>query len=269
MSPDPGTEHPARPAADDSLAAHAARVTQGDANAVEELLAQLEPLVPQLLAIVRRGRTASLQARIQSTGIVNEALHSLVNGLRRHRFEHLVSAKAVWDLLVVIVHHKLRTEVRRQMRDKRSPGREVRSDEGRPTFVARPADRPSEVPQSLLQAIEASHASVGDSTLAASTPDVSGPEQPAAVNPHLDAPAAELVAWLESWGDELRSVHPKAIDILEWSFCGWSTEQIGQILDLHRRSVQLIKQKLRALLEQKLGLKGDGDDPAPGHHTHR
>jgi hypothetical protein len=260
MSPEarcatPGQPHPPqeRPA-DESLAAYAARVAHGDANAVDELMARLGPFVPQLLAIVRRGRSAPLQARIESTGVVNAALLSLVTGLREHRFDQLVSALGVRDLLVAIVRHKLGTQVRRETRAKRSPAREVPSGEGRPVRAADPAAPPTDVPQALLQAVEASAPPAADA--AAETRSYPGPGGPAASAPRLDAAAAELVAWLESWGDELRQVHPKAIDIMEWSFCGWSTAQIGQALDLSHRSVQLIKQKLRTLMEQKLGLRG-------------
>ena len=238
---------------DPSLADPIARVVGGDRAAETELVARLEPLIPTLLAIVRRGRPKELAARIHSTGVVSEAIFDLLQWLRARDPGEVIGADDVRRVLFHITRMRLLDAVR----GGRRRGREVQGDSGAlATAPAAPGRGPSDVPGRVFAAIEESGAASGPG----------GAGRPG--NPNLDRAAEELVGWLENWGDELRSIHPKAIEIIDWSFCGWSTEQIGQILNLKQRTVQLIKQRLLPLLERKLGLGGDSDDdrPNPGVH---
>jgi hypothetical protein len=211
------------------------------------LLARLEPFVPQLLAIVRRGRPASLQARIQSTGVVNDALFDLIRRLRKEKPAAQLSAEDVRTLLICITKRRLSDEIRAARRDCRASHREVQTPDGHPRSIPDAQPSPVDVPLSLLRAM-------ADSGTA---------DLPAAAAPDLDlkvaAAAEELVDWLESWGDELRSVHPAAIHILELSFRGRSNQHIAEEIGLGVRRVQMIKQTLCELLEAKL---------VRGEHTH-
>jgi DNA-directed RNA polymerase specialized sigma24 family protein len=235
---------PADSAADNSLAGHAAGVAKGDRAAEALLVARLEPLIPKLYAIVRRGRPKDQAGRVHTTSVVYDALFDLLEWLRKHDPAARIGADDVRRVLFHITRMRLLDALRGSRRN-----REVQTDDGAPLWATAPAREPSDIPRHVLKAIEDSSAGPA------------GPARPDGQpgNPHLARAAVELVEWLENWGTELRSVHPKAIEIIEWSFCGWSTEQIGQILNLKKRSVQLIKQRLLPLMEQRLGL-GDNSD---------
>lgn len=235
--------------ADDSLARYARRVAGGDREAEAALIDRLGPLVPTLFAIVRRRRPDNVARRVQSTGVVYEALFGLVEWLRQQGSDARLGADDVRRMLCCLTRRTLLDQVRWARQKSRDVAREQPSDEGQPRGVADRSVPATDLPGSVVRAIQ-------DSSAADAPPGKAG-EGPG--NPHLARAAGELVSWLENWGDELRSVHPKAIEIIEWSFCGWGTEQIGQILNIPRRTVQWIKQRLLPVVEDKLGLGGETD----------
>jgi DNA-directed RNA polymerase specialized sigma24 family protein len=223
-------------------------VAKGSRAAEAVLVARLEPLIPKLYAIVRRGRPKDQAGRVHTTSVVYDALFDLLEWLRKHDPAAHIGADDVRRVLFHITRMRLLDALRGSRRN-----REIQTDEGQPVWALATAREPSDIPRHVLKAIEESSAPAAP----ARSDGQAGEPQPG--NPHLARAAVELVEWLENWGTELRSVHPRAIEIIEWSFCGWSTEQIGQILNLKKRSVQLIKQRLLPLMEQRLGL-GDNSD---------
>lgn len=217
------------------------------------VLARVESFVPQLLAVVRLGRPKELRARIQSTAVVNDALFGLIEWLRQQQPTARLGVEDVRTLLICIAKRRLSDEIRAARRDRRAAHKDVQPDEGNPRLAPDTRASPTDVPASLLRAMADS-----------GQRDVPTSDRPD-LNPKVDAAAEQLVDWLESWGDELRGVHPAAIEIMELSFRGRSNQHIAQEIGLGVRRVQMIKQALCQLLEGKL-VRGEQTDAACEPH---
>jgi hypothetical protein len=239
----------------DPLAAQAARVTHREPGAERELYSQLEAFIPDLLSTIRKNRAPHLAGKIDSEGVINAAIHSLLTGLPKGEFPDVATTDNVRKLLSTIVANKLRSEVRAHSSGRRDAGREVRTEGGRPHLAADTARTPTDVPLALL-AHFADSGLPGRKSAKVGTPATEG--GPAA------SAAAELIVWLETWADELRSVHPLAMEIIELSFRGRTNKDIATELKLGIRRLQGVKQSLRELLERKLvhGVHSHVADPA-------
>lgn len=230
----------------DPLVGPAARVAGGDSAAGAELVAGLESFLPQLFSLVKRNRAPHLAEKIDSEGVIFAAINSLLTGLPKGEFPDLATAANIHKLLNTIVLNKLRSEARAYKTGKRDAAREVRSEDGRPRSASDPAISPTDAPLELLLAFEDS----GRHGRGLTT-------DPAAV----DVAAGKLVKWLSEWAEQLRSVHPDAMDIIELSFRGRTNRDIAAELGLGLRRLQQIKESLRDVLTRKL-VRGEHIDVA-------
>ena len=74
--------------------------------------------------------------------------------------------------------------------------------------------------------------------------------------PPTETPAAEVAAWLEQFEKIVRSVHPKAIDIVRLSLEGLSNNEIKDELDLGLRTVQVIRRHMKRAWDKAQSQEG-------------
>jgi DNA-directed RNA polymerase specialized sigma24 family protein len=77
-----------------------------------------------LLALVRGRRNPGLKGKIDSEGVVNEALKSFLTGVAKHEFPDLSNRQDVKNLLVTLVKRILSDQVKALRTRKRDPERE-------------------------------------------------------------------------------------------------------------------------------------------------
>ena len=173
------------------------RWRQGDSDAQFDLERRLLPFLQELIRGIRRRRSASLNARIDSHGVVYEALNSFLTGIQKNEFPDLGSREDAKRLLRTMVLRTLNGEIRWHRRGKRTPTVEVQAEQGQPVQVPATAD--------ITDAI---------------------------------------ASWLEEFEVTVRSVHEKAIDIVDLTVRGYSNNDIAHELGLGLRTVQLIVQRM-------------------------
>lgn len=93
---------------------------RGDAGAQINLVEALEPFLAGMIRLVRQRVDAPLKARIDSLGVVNEALNSFLTGLQKQEFPNLQDREGVKRTLATLVERTLIDHVRRHRRGKRS-----------------------------------------------------------------------------------------------------------------------------------------------------
>jgi len=130
------------------------RWKNGDQDAQFELVSRLRPLLVELLELVRRHRAPSLQARIDSEAVVNQALHSFLTGVRQGEFPLLQNRQDACKLLTALVVRTLNDEIRWHKRQKRDVSREQASAEGRPEQLPDPRPPDPEVAADLTGWLE-------------------------------------------------------------------------------------------------------------------
>lgn len=109
------------------------RWRQGDADAQFELERLLHPFLLHLIHRVhQRIAGTPLQTRIDSEGVVYEALHSFLTGIRKDEFPVLACRDDVKKVLTTLVQRTLSDAVRWNNREQRCPAREVASEDGQP-----------------------------------------------------------------------------------------------------------------------------------------
>lgn len=132
-----------------------ARWRQGDGDAQFELERWLQPFLLQLIHRVhQRIAGTPLQARIDSEGVVYEALHSFLTGVRKDEFPVLESRDDVKKILTTLVQRTLSDAVRWNNREQRCPAREVASTDGQPRQSFAEASKTAEVIDDLADWLE-------------------------------------------------------------------------------------------------------------------
>lgn len=180
------------------------RCKQGDPQGALDLERELRPFLLDMIRRVRRHVQGPLQARIDSHGIVYEALNSFLTGIAKEEFPALRNREEVCRVLTALIDRTLRDEVRWHRRLKRTP------------YLEQPLDSP--MTQALADAKERGTAAGG------MTPD--------------------LAAWLEKLLATVRPVHKKAIEIVSLSLEGHSNQEIREALGLGLSTVQEIKRRM-------------------------
>jgi len=107
----------------------------GDASAQDELVEALGPFLHEMVRLVRHQLDVPLKARIDSVGVVNEALNSLLTGIAKREFPALRNRADVRRTLAALVRRTLVDHVRHHRRRKRS----VRREAGSATHAGAPA----------------------------------------------------------------------------------------------------------------------------------
>jgi hypothetical protein len=182
----------------------------GDGNDASDLEHVLRPFLMQLLALVRRRRPATMQARIDSEAVVNQALKSFLSGVPKGEFPILNNRDDVLKVLRTLVLRALIGEKRTHCRGKRSVFRE----------------QPHEAP--LPEAV-----TTGEGLTTAAGQLLPGAKE-----------------FLEALLPVLRPVDPRAIDIVEMRLEGLSNNEIADQLGIGPRMVQVIRQKMKDAWEQ-------------------
>lgn len=96
------------------------RWRRGDQQAAQELCLRY---AKRLIALARRRLPASLSPRVDPEDVVQSVYRSFFEAARSEQFD-VERGGDLWALLVAITLHKLRDQVKRQTRDKRSIDRE-------------------------------------------------------------------------------------------------------------------------------------------------
>jgi DNA-directed RNA polymerase specialized sigma24 family protein len=114
----------------------AARCREQDPQAPTDLEKALQPFLQEMVRLVRRRRPDHQRPRIDSEGVVNAALQSLLKRAADHRFPELSNRDEVKKLLTTLVKRRLFDEVEQNDRKVRDARRDLPLDGDKPAAAA-------------------------------------------------------------------------------------------------------------------------------------